>query len=504
MKKNITKMSQIKNEENTIIEGKMDESKIDFENILTDDDKLKFDKQYNLIGIRVETKYIKHLKILKPYSFQKKGIKPYQNDINNDNYYKIILLNENIKSKDLNGIPNDIIDKINSIDNIEIINYSLKVRYQQLTVKEILKEILPNNVDIPMSYETVGHIIHFNLKKSVLKWKYIIGQIYLDKLKNNGIKTIINKTNKISNQFRVFPYEIIAGNHDMITTVKENGNKFMFDFSKVYWNSKLGTEHIRLINNNFNKYDIIFDITSGVGPFTIPCIKNKKCIVHANDLNPDSYYYLNKNIKLNKISNGIKTTNLDMKVFWKNCCKNKQKIIKDNKKMYQNMVDNEHKQTNNEQNHHKLNMDNKFVDHIIMNLPDSGLEYLGIFKECYSENEINKYGLPKIYCYCFALNNEYIKSINDRVIQYLGILPDKIKDKYNIRFIRDVGPLKHMYCVSFKLPHKIALNTNNNKMDLNGIHAGSKRSIDIMESNKNLKTNKNDNILVKKPKLTQK
>jgi tRNA (guanine37-N1)-methyltransferase len=42
--------------------------------------------------------------------------------------------------------------------------------------------------------------------------------------------------------------EVLAGIDDMMTEVRESGCRFRFDFSKVYWNSRLHTEHGRLIN----------------------------------------------------------------------------------------------------------------------------------------------------------------------------------------------------------------------------------------------------------------
>lgn len=34
----------------------------------------------------------------------------------------------------------------------------------------------------------------------------------------------------------------------MLVEVKESNAIFRFDYSKVYWNSRLGTEHARLVN----------------------------------------------------------------------------------------------------------------------------------------------------------------------------------------------------------------------------------------------------------------
>ena len=59
------------------------------------------------------------------------------------------------------------------------------------------------------------------------------------------------------------------------------------------------TEHDRLVQL-FQPSDVVADVFAGVGPFAIPAGK-KGCGVLANDLNPNSYKYLQKNIADNKV-----------------------------------------------------------------------------------------------------------------------------------------------------------------------------------------------------------
>ena len=107
--------------------------------------------------------------------------------------------------------------------------------------------------------------------------------------------------------------ELLAGEPNYIVEQLESGCKFKFDFSKVYWNSRLSTEHERIIGK-FNPGDVVGDVFGGVGPFAIPASK-KNVIVLANDLNPESYKYLQENIKINKVEPFIKPFNLDGREF---------------------------------------------------------------------------------------------------------------------------------------------------------------------------------------------
>lgn len=96
--------------------------------------------------------------------------------------------------------------------------------------------------------------------------------------------------------------------HDFLLTgfQHESDCKFTFDFSKVYWNSRLHTEHGRLVDS-FSREDVVADVFAGVGPFALPAAK-KGCAVLANDLNPESYKHLKINIDNNKVSIHPSTT----------------------------------------------------------------------------------------------------------------------------------------------------------------------------------------------------
>ena len=80
---------------------------------------------------------------------------------------------------------------------------------------------------------------------------------------------------------------------------RESNCTFKFDFTRVYWNSRLHSEHDRLVQL-FNAQDVVADVFAGVGPFALPAAK-KGCGVIANDLNPESYKYLTENIQNNKV-----------------------------------------------------------------------------------------------------------------------------------------------------------------------------------------------------------
>lgn len=62
----------------------------------------------------------------------------------------------------------------------EIIFHSIKLDYDYLTAHEVLAQLLPDGMDIPSSFETVGHIAHVNLRDEHDPFKSIIGQVLLE------------------------------------------------------------------------------------------------------------------------------------------------------------------------------------------------------------------------------------------------------------------------------------------------------------------------------------
>jgi tRNA (guanine37-N1)-methyltransferase len=127
----------------------------------------------------------------------------------------------------------------------------------------------------------------------------VIAEVLVDK--NAAVRTVINKTDDVGthSEFRTFGYEVLAGEDDMNVEIREGDCTFKFDYSKVYWNSRLQTEHKRLVDS-FSPGDVVCDVMAGVGPFACPAGK-KGVFVWANDLNPDSYASMKDAITRNKV-----------------------------------------------------------------------------------------------------------------------------------------------------------------------------------------------------------
>ena len=383
--------------------------------------------------------------------------------------------------------------------------------YSLLSVDQVLRKIMPCGNDdsdkssnesgnplideVPSSFEIAGHIAHVNLREESLPYKYLIGKAILDKNKPK-IRVVVNKIGNIENEFRTFPMEILAGDgldidlveemcasktisdpnviqikvgpkHQslMEVEVKEHGCRFKLDFAKVYWNSRLSGEHEYLVKQivanahdelmmTKDRHCIVADVMGGVGPFAVPLTSanashyhQTPILCHANDLNPVSYHYLQANAKLNRcFSDRMVKYNLDGRAFI-----------------------------------HKMNEEDNGASHFIMNLPAAAPEFLDAFRGWnFGSAAVKK--IPTIHVHCFGekargleetsrVQTEVLKRC-EKALGCPGSLSEpegRQKNEARVRIVRDVGPRKNMFCVSFLLPlevenvEKIVLGGGDNK-----------------------------------------
>ncbi|XP_022639389.1 tRNA (guanine(37)-N1)-methyltransferase 2 isoform X2 [Vigna radiata var. radiata] len=454
-------------------------------------DESKFDVQFKLWALRIPCQHCKvATRILNGYLFDKPRVKPIIEDPTCDKN-RYLIFSDKVQNPDLSDIPKQKIDELNGLCKIEVVPYSLTLGYSYWSADHVLKQILPTGVEVPSSFETIKNYPR--------------------------IKTIVNKVGTITNEFRVPEFEILAGEHNMITEVKQYGATFKLDYSLVYWNSRLEHEHKRLVSM-FQAGETICDMFAGIGPFAIPAAQ-KGCIVYANDLNPDSIHYLRINAKINKVDDRIYAFNMDARKFVSqlmevpnteatsqlssevpildtcHTCR-----IQDNAESNsKNELLTVHTKDNNSglgdvkgstrhsatsviagkrsSSYHEGDVEahetgilegvrrkgstNKrirssemsvtktweHVDHIIMNLPASALQFLDSFRGLI-QKKYWKGCLPWIHCYCFIRATETPETI---IAVAESALNAPIQDSKFHR-VRDVAPNKAMFCLSFRLP----------------------------------------------------
>jgi tRNA (guanine37-N1)-methyltransferase len=279
-----------------------------------------------------------------------------------------------------------------------------------------------------------------NLREEHEPYKVLIATVILDKL--SRVRTVVNKTKSHGGPYRTFAMEVLAGDPELETSLRENGCTFTLDYSKVYWNSRLETEHRRIVDS-LSPDDVLADAFCGIGPFALPAVKLRKCKVYANDLNPSSIEYL----KSNAAKNGV-SMNLGSR-FVPSC---------ECARTFLTRI---------------VRIDNVPITRVVMNFPSGAPEFLDVFSGLYAGLEEKKLPMPTVNCYCFARGDEWHDDAKQRVRAVLGIPADDIEIPMIVREVRDVAPKKRHVCVTFQIPKSVAYRTRAEVTEVAGIDATS-------------------------------
>ena len=173
-----------------------------------------------------------------------------------------------------------------------------------LGVRESLKMELVK--EIPSRWEKLGDMIllpesSFNSldwQKIIIEQPKKIWDIFCRELKVSKI----GRQRKIkTGPMRKSQVELLYGENGIVLH-KENGILFEFDTTKVMFSSGNISERIRV-----SKFDctneIILDLYAGIGYYTLPLLFHSNVkLLHACEINPDSFNELKKNLIHNKVS----------------------------------------------------------------------------------------------------------------------------------------------------------------------------------------------------------
>ncbi|KAL8795524.1 MAG: hypothetical protein Q9195_001945 [Heterodermia aff. obscurata] len=366
---------------------------------------------------------------------------------------------------------------------VDVTNHDLELTYDYWNYHDIMTAILPeeDQDELPTGFNIVGHVgmklatlpspsqllktiishstAHLNLRENYLPYKHLIATVLLDK--NPSIRTVINKTDLVGseNPYRTFSYELLAGSPDLSVEVSEEGCLFRFDYSKVYWNSKLNTEHKRLVEL-FQEGEAVCDVMAGVGPFAVPAGK-KRVFVWANDLNPDSHEGLVGAVERNKVSQFIRPSCEDGHSFIRTAARKLRETEHSaliSRKASRNAPPTDAPEP-------IVIPQPKSFAHYVMNLPASAITFLPNFIGVYKGEEklfmpYTETKLPMIHVYCFSTKANDNKAAEVKICKEVSeqmefeIRPGD--EEVTIWDVRDVAPQKRMFCASFRLPGEVA------------------------------------------------
>ncbi|KAM4540978.1 tRNA (guanine(37)-N(1))-methyltransferase [Fundulus diaphanus] len=388
---------------------------------MTSLDKDAFTQAITVPALLVPTGVLnKVMKSLKKSAIQRPGVHRVVQDGEEGSGFRLVLLDPH-KVSSASSFSEAEAEALRSFGvSDELQQYELKLTYDNLKTEEVLEAVLPQGQDVTSSFSRVGHIAHMNLRDHQLPYKNLIGQVIMDK--NPGVTCVVNKTNMIDSTYRNFKMEVLAGEENMVAKVKENGVTYEFDFSRVYWNPRLSTEHQRVVQL-VKRGDSVFDVFAGVGPFAVPAARLGARVL-ANDLNPESYRWLQHNCKLNKVESKVQTFNLDGRDFIRGPLKQELPAL----------------------------LKGDSAVHVVMNLPALALEFLDAFRGLLQLEPPCEQNLPMVHCYGFSKDDNPEADVVERASRSLGF---SLENKCSVHFVRNVAPNKDMMCVRFTVPKEV-------------------------------------------------
>ncbi len=154
---------------------------------------------------------------------------------------------------------------------------------------------------LPMKWEFVGDVAIIKLSEKCTDHRDEIGKAYAEVL---GVKAVCADISGITGEFRRPSTEMIYG--DMTESIRlENGILYDLDVTRVMFASGNTDERMRMRELDCSD-EIVVDMFAGIGYFTLPIAKFTGArMIFACEKNPDSYKFLLKNIKLNKVMKNV-------------------------------------------------------------------------------------------------------------------------------------------------------------------------------------------------------
>lgn len=250
--------------------------------------------------------------------------------------------------------------------------------------------------EIPGAYELIGNIAVIDQhEKNVTEIAECL-------LKHKNIKTVYQAKSSVSGEYRTREIAFIKGEKKTETIYRENGCRYLLDVAEVYFTPRLATERMRIVRQIKNG-DKIIDMFSGIGPFSIPIAKSyPDSYVIAIDKNPVAVKYLKNNIRLNRIKNI--------------------EIIQGDAKEALKAVN--------------------YADHVIMNLPHSGLDFLYT-----AFMAVKKCGT--VHFYAISHENDLYDSLTGKINNIAEKASRKIVS-LDRRIVRPYAPYQYNICIDLK------------------------------------------------------
>jgi tRNA (guanine37-N1)-methyltransferase len=190
--------------------------------------------------------------------------------------------------------------------NFKLVEKELEKRASRVfSLEESLKGKLTQEElsSIVKSFDIIGDIAIIEIPEKLERKEKLIAESLMNVHRN--VKSVFKKLGPMEGVYRTRKLKFIAGRRRTETEYRENNCRFRLDVAKVYFTPRLSFERKR-IAGQVKPGEEILALFAGVGPFPIVIAKvQPKVKIHAVELNPDAFRYMEENIRLNRMQEVI-------------------------------------------------------------------------------------------------------------------------------------------------------------------------------------------------------
>ncbi|MDI3539966.1 MAG: tRNA wybutosine-synthesizing protein 2 [Methanolobus sp.] len=183
---------------------------------------------------------------------------------------------------------------------------------RQYSLRDLLQDTIPEKdlALVPSGWHVLGKIVIVSIDERIGEYRRDIARKLLEIYPQ--CHTVIQDRG-IEGQFRQPQREILLGTSTE-TMHKENGCLFRLDATKVMFSK--GNLYEKKLMSTVGSGELIVDMFAGIGYFTIPmAVHAKPAKIYAIEINPESFVYLQENIRLNKVGHIVEAMNGDCAVL---------------------------------------------------------------------------------------------------------------------------------------------------------------------------------------------
>jgi len=161
------------------------------------------------------------------------------------------------------------------------------------------------------NYDILGNIAIVKFSKEATKSEKLAKAREL--LENKSIKTVLEKTNKVSGRLRTIKTKYLLGEKTKIAEYRENGCLFKFDVETCYFSPRLANERLE-VAKMARRGENVLVMFAGVAPFSIVIARTAKPKhIVSVELGRECCKYAEENIVRNKVENIIQVVQGDVK-----------------------------------------------------------------------------------------------------------------------------------------------------------------------------------------------